>query len=513
MPRGQRGFLTLAVFVSGMTTMAVEMSAARLLDPYFGNSLIVWANLIGLILVYLSVGYYLGGRVADRSPHATTFYSITGAAALLIGLVPFAARPVLSLSVRGFAAYDVGLLAGSLVGVLLLFAAPVILLGFVSPFAVRLAVRDVGSAGHAAGRMYAVSTLGSIVGTFAPVLVFIPAIGTRRTFWLFSLALLVISVVGLAMARARRAWAYAACGLVLAAAAVALPSGVVKASEGLIYETESAYNYIQVVRWGDDIYLRLNEGQGVHSVYNPHEELTGEVWDYFLVAPLFNAPPFAPSQVSSLCLIGLAAGTVSKQYALVYGGVRMDGVEIDPEIVRVGRQYFAMNEPNLRVIVQDGRYFLRNSPGGYSVIAVDAYRPPYIPFHLTTREFFQEVHDRLAGDGVAAINVGRAPGDYSLVNAIAQTMRTVFPSVYVLDTPDRDGSLASCLVVGTRRPTTLDNFRANAEGLADARLRAVASRVLPLMWEVTEARAVFTDDRAPVEQIVHRIILRYVLGE
>ncbi|MGB9594321.1 MAG: fused MFS/spermidine synthase [Anaerolineae bacterium] len=198
MPKGQRRFLTLAVFVAGMTTMAVEMSAARLLDPYFGNSLIVWANLIGLILVYLSVGYYLGGRIADRSPHPRTFYTITGTAALLIGLVPFAARPVLSLSVRGFAAYDVGLLAGSFVGVLLLFAAPVILLGFVAPFAVRLAVRDVDSSGHAAGRMYAVSTLGSIVGTFAPVLVFIPAIGTRRTFWLFSLALLAVSIAAAA---------------------------------------------------------------------------------------------------------------------------------------------------------------------------------------------------------------------------------------------------------------------------------------------------------------------------
>lgn len=513
MPKVQRGFLTLAVFVAGMTTMAVEMSAARLLDPYFGNSLIVWANLIGLILIYLSAGYYLGGRVADRSPHARTFYSITGAAALLIGLVPFVARPVLSLSVRGFAAYDAGLLAGSLLGVLLLFAAPVILLGFVSPFAVRLAVQDVASAGHAAGRMYAVSTLGSIVGTFAPVLLFIPAIGTRRTFWLFALALLAVSVVGLAMARARRAWAYAIGGLILLVAAVAFAPSIVKASEGLIYETESAYNYVQVVRWGDDTYLRLNEGQGVHSVYNPHEELTGEVWDYFLVAPLFNAPPFAPGQVSSLCLIGLAAGTVSKQYALVYGGIPIDGVEIDPEIVRVGRAFFAMNEPNLRAIIQDGRYFLRNSPRAYSVVAVDAYRPPYIPFHLTTREFFQEVRDHLVDDGVAAINVGRAPGDYALVDAIAQTMRTVFPSVYVLDTPDRDRSLASCLVVGTRQPTTLDNFRVNAASLADARLRQVASHVMPMMWEVTEARAVFTDDRAPVEQVVHRIIFRYVLGE
>jgi spermidine synthase len=509
----QRAFLVLTVFAAGMTTMAVEMSAARLLDPYFGNSLVVWANLIGLILVYLSVGYYLGGKVADRSPHARTFYTITATAAVLIGLVPFIARPILTLSVRGFADYDVGLLAGSLVGVLLLFAAPIILLGFVSPFAVRLAVRDVASAGKAAGKMYAVSTVGSILGTFTPVLVFIPAIGTRRTFWLFSAVLLATSIIGLALSRSRRAWLFGGLALLLLAAVLLAPPGIVKASEGLIYETESAYNYIQVVQWGDDVYLRLNEGQGVHSVYNPYEELTGEVWDYFLVAPYFNAPVFAPSQVRSLCLIGLAAGTVSKQYALVYGDIPMDGVEIDSEIVRVGREYFAMNEPSLRAIVQDGRYFLHNSPARYSVIAVDAYRPPYIPFHLTTSEFFQEVYDHLTDDGVAAINVGRTPSDYALVDSIAHTMRTVFPSLYVLDTPNREGELASCLVVATRQPTRLENLRDNAAHLQDARLRSVAERAMAQMWEVTEARVVFTDDRAPVEQIVHRIILDYVTGE
>ncbi len=503
----------LTVFVAGMTTMGVEMSAARLLDPYFGNSLVVWANLIGLILVYLSVGYYLGGKVADRSPHPTTFYTITATAGALVGIVPFVARPILLLSVRGFAAYDIGLLAGSLLGVLLLFAAPMVLLGFVSPFAVRLAVRDIASAGNVAGRMYAISTVGSIIGTFTPVLLLIPSIGTRRTLWVFSAVLLTISVAGLILARSRRGWPYGAALAVVLVAIPFAPMGAVKASEGLLYETESAYNYIQVVQWGDDVYLRLNEGQGVQSVYNSHEELTGEVWDYFLVAPYFNPPVFSPSRVESLCLIGLAGGTVSKQYSLVYGPIPIDGVEIDPEIVRVGRAYFDMNEPNLHVIVQDGRYFLRNTAKRYSVVAVDAYRPPYIPFHLTTAEFFQEVYEHLTDDGVAAVNVGRTTSDYSLVNAVAQTMRTVFPSVYVLDTPNYEGGLASCLVVGTRQPTAMGFFRENARHLQDARLRSVAERVMERMWEQTEARAVFTDDRAPVEQIVHRIILKFVTGE
>jgi len=204
---------------------------------------------------------------------------------------------------------------------------------------------------------------------------------------------------------------------------------------------------------------------------------------------------------------------VSKQYALVYGGIPMDGVEIDPEIIRVGREFFAMNEPSLRAIAQDGRYFLRTTAKRYSVIAIDAYRPPYIPFHLTTREFFQEVYDHLLDDGVAAINAGRTTSDYSLVNALAATMRSVFPSVYVLDTPNRGEGLANCLVVGTRQPTEIGYFSENAQRLTDSRLRTVAEQVMERMWAVDEARAVFTDDRAPVEQIVHRLIFGFVTGE
>jgi predicted membrane-bound spermidine synthase len=193
----RRVLLLITVFVAGMVSLGVELTAARLLDPFFGNSLIIWAVLIGTVLLYLTVGYYVGGNWADRKPYYRVLYQIAAWAAFLIGVVPFVARPVLLWSMQGFAEYSAGILVGSLLGVVALFSIPVTLLGCVSPFAIRLSMADerVESSGHVAGRLYALSTVGSLVGTFLPVLVLVPNIGTRNTFLFFSFLLLAVSLV------------------------------------------------------------------------------------------------------------------------------------------------------------------------------------------------------------------------------------------------------------------------------------------------------------------------------
>src|SRR5467141_3602566 len=193
----QGWLLILLVFVSGASSLAVEFSASRLLAPYFGSSLFVWANLIGLILLYLTVGYYLGGRLADRYPRPTVLYTLTIIAAFLISVIPFLSRPILLWSQSSFATYSIGVFYGSLVSVVLLFAIPMILLGCVSPFAIRLRIEQVGKSGRTSGQLYAISTAGSIVGTFLPVLLLIPNIGTYRTFFTFAVALLLVSIAGL----------------------------------------------------------------------------------------------------------------------------------------------------------------------------------------------------------------------------------------------------------------------------------------------------------------------------
>src|SRR5579864_5357096 len=192
----QGWLLILLVFVAGACSLAVELSASRLLAPYFGSSLFVWANLIGLILLYLTVGYYVGGRLADRSPRPGVLYTLTIIAAFLISVIPFLSRPILLWSLSAFATYSVSVFYGSLVSVILLFAIPMILLGCVSPFAIRLRIAQVGTSGRTSGQLYAISTAGSIVGTFLPVLWLIPNYGTRDTFFVFAVVLLVVSILG-----------------------------------------------------------------------------------------------------------------------------------------------------------------------------------------------------------------------------------------------------------------------------------------------------------------------------
>lgn len=518
----KNGYLLLTVFISGMTTLGTELSASRLLDPFFGNSILVWASIIGLMLLYLTVGYTVGGRWADRHPYPGTLYQITAWGAFLVGLVPFMARPVLSLSVQGLAQFNVGILAGSFMGVLVLFSLPITLLGMVSPFAIRLALQDVKHGGDVAGSIYALSTLGSLVGTFLPVLVLIPNLGTRMTFFVFSMVLLLVSLGGLLLTQAKRALVYAAMPVLLIAMNLIWSGGPIKATPGQVFETESSYNYIQVIRQpdprgqGDWYALQLNEGQGIHSLYNPQFEefpLVDGVWDYFTIAPYFNNPPYRESEVESLLVIGSAAGTISKAYTALYGPIPIDNVEIDPEIISAGQEWFDMTEPNVRNHAQDGRTFLATTENTYDVIGVDAYRPPYIPFHLTTQEFFQQIYDRLNPNGVMVINAGRTSNDYSLIEALGSTMKSVFPSVYVIDVPDYGSDLGNSLVIATKQPTRLDNFVVNAIRLESPLLQVVASRAYNSgIYELKPNGLIFTDDKAPVEQVIHRLIVRYMVG-
>jgi spermidine synthase len=288
--------------------------------------------------------------------------------------------------------------------------------------------------------------------------------------------------------------------------------GPIKASLGQIYEKESAYNYIQVIEQDGVRYLLLNEGQGIHSVYEPGSTATLGTWDYFLSAPYFNAPPMTTTDVSRLGIVGLAAGTIAKQYTQVYGPIPIDGWEIDPEIVDVGRRFFDMNEPNLNVFVADGRWGLEHSHQKYDVIAVDAYRLPYIPWHLTTREFFLVVRGHMRDDGVLAINVGRTPDDRRIINAFVGTLESVFPSVYVVDVPDTFNTI----VYATLQPTTPTNLADNLGSLvrsgAPQLLLDTLARTIINLKRTPVSDVVFTDDRAPIEQLTNAVALRFILG-
>ncbi len=510
--RSARLPLMALVFVGGVVSVGLEMCASRLLAPYFGTSLPIWAAVIGLVLLYLSVGYFVGGRLADRFPDARVLCALTTVAALWILLIPFISRPVLDWSVSGLTNENASVFLSSLAAVLLLFSVPITLLGVVSPFAVRLSVDRVGSSGQSAGSLYALSTVGSILGAFLPVLVLIPAWGVRRTLLAAAVALLAASIWGLRMPWRGIGAVPGALALLPLLLPQVTPLGPLKSEPGLIYYQESLYNYIQVVRAQDGTrQLVLNEGQAIHSVYNPNrpnDVLTGWYWDYFLAAPYFNPTP-ATQQVHRVAIIGLAGGTIAHQFTSVYGPVPIDGVEIDPAIVSVGRTYFAMNEPNLHVHIADGRTYMRTTHETYDVVAIDAFQQPYIPFQLTTKEFFQEIRDHLSPNGVVCLNTGHTLTDHRLVQAFVNTLKEVFPSVYTFDVPNTFNTE----VFATMRPTSLDTFDANlAQVPSDSLLNTVASEVVPV-GRVARAQPggiVFSDDRAPVEQLTDQLILNYV---
>lgn len=513
-------YLYALVFSSGAVTLGMELSASRLIEPVFGNNQIIWAALIGLILLYLALGAWLGGTLADRYPERRALdYTLT-AAAIGVALVPLLSRPALRFAGE-LSTLTPGVLGGALAAVLLLLAVPGILLGTASPWAVRLAVRDLTVTGHTVGRLYAIGTAGSLFGAFVPVLWLIPSFGTRWTFYILSLFLLTVLTVG--SLRLRHRWVPLLALIGVAAVALLTQLGApltertTERTGEVIYADESAYNTIVVRQWHDERHLRLNEGIGIHSIYHPNTLLSEGIWDYFLLAPLFQPNPIPDPDQYRMLLIGLAAGTVSELFTNLYGPVNITGVELDPQIIDVGRRFFNMNQPNLTAVAADGRNWLAQQPEAsrFDLIAVDAYRPPYIPFHLATVEFFQLVRDHLTPDGVLAINVGRTATNYDLINALAATAGQVFPSITLIDEPGPTANLANTLLVASMQPVTPADLGRVGASLPDTFPQEFRDFAAPALAAAHTAAPpadtpLFTDDRAPVERVVHSIILDFL---
>jgi spermidine synthase len=505
--------LPLLLFVVGAGSLGAEIAAVRLLAPYFGASTIVWANTIGVVLVALSLGYWLGGRLADRHPHLRGLCLLALTAASLLALVPFAADPLLDVAVNALDDVSAGAFVGSLLAVLVLVAVPVLLLGAVSPYALRLAVSKVEEAGTVAGRLYAVSTAGSLAGTLLSALLLIPLVGTRRTFLIFALAIALVAVWGL---RPVRRWALAPAGI---AALIALPIGTLKAeadSGKVIYEAETEYQYARVVERDDGVrLLELNEGVAQHSFCaaecdagpagprDPRSVLTHDYWDGHLVLG-FLAAEQRPRRIA---ILGNAAGTTSRAYEEFFPRTRVDGVEIDPELSEIGRRFFDMNNPRLHLYHEDARPFMRRTDAVYDQISLDTYRQPYIPFYLTTREFFETVRERLRPAGALIINVGHPEGEDGLEKALSATLAEVFPHVA------RDPiESTNTLLVASRVRLSPARLR-RAAGDLPAALRPIALRAAREVEPPLQGGQVYTDDRAPVEWLIDKSIVDYAAGE
>jgi spermidine synthase len=462
--------------------------------PFFGASTIVWANTIAIVLVALSIGYWFGGRMADRRPNLPALCATVLIASVLMALVPFVAGPFLSLSVDAFDEYSVGTFAGSLFGVLVLVAVPVLMLGSVSPWAIRLKMHAVEDSGEMAGRMYAISTVGSLLGTFAAALLLIPLVGTQRTFLTFALITGVVAAMGL---RAR--WWLVPVAI---AALMAVPVGVIKGSEtgSVLHEADTEYQYARVVRSAAGVRrLELNEGLAIHSLYRPGSYLTGGYWDAFLVDPLaVNADP--PRHVA---ILGTAGGTTARAYQHFFPGTTVDAVEIDGELLDIGERYFDLRPgPRLRLHTADARPYLRATGERFDSIFLDTYRQPYIPFYLTTKEFFQLAHDRLNPGGSVLINVGHPKESDRLEKVLTATLGSVFKHV----ARDPVKPTNTILIGSDAEPSRATLQRGELE--LPGELRPLAGGAAARLAAPLQGGEVYTDDHAPVEWLVDASILQ-----
>lgn len=489
-----RAALLWLVFSSGVAVMGLEMSASRLIAPHFGNTLSVWTSLVGLILAFLTIGYYVGGALADRAPSRALLGAIVLVAGVLAVALPLVSAPVLRMA--GRLTPKAGILPASLVGTFALFSLPTVLLGCVCPFALKLSVDDLDRTGRTSGRIYAVSAIGSVVGTFLPALVTIPRLGVRHSIMVFGALLIVAALLLLARLR----FVPAAGALVL----LAVPLPPLLPTRGAILEKESPYNYLRVVQAGPTRLLIAN--WDAFSCYTPGEFRNGEYYDYLLLAPLLRPAP-AAAWLHRVLIIGLGAGTASKQITQAYGPVPIDGIEIDPAIVALARRYFSMDEPNLRVHVTDGRAFLAAAKERYDWVIVDAYQSSDIPFHLVTQEFFQELRAHMSPGGVLAINVAWwTPSDPELLGLVVATVRSVFPRVYAVTGISRR---SGAVLLAGPDDASISHLLPMARAVGHTGLIEIAQEVNsgsgPKMTAVWGVGRPLTDDLAPIEEIADRM--------
>ena len=506
-----RSAVYAALAICGACSMGAEVAFGRLAAICFGSAQPAWGVLIATVLCAAAGGNWLGGARATSSNPASDLGSLC-----LLGTCFLSLAAALSLAIRSLtfaAAQSLNPLCYGVAFAGLLGAAALPAGALAAAFPLSVATLESGRARASVGWPLAVSTLGGVVGALITGLWVLPKLSSTGGLILlggaaFVAGALVIWALDRREAGGRQAY------LALMAASLLLGSAVLArgraAPPGTVYEGESVYNYVRVAQEDNHLYLYLNEALGVHSVDLRDRVLTGSVWDLFLLAPLFNRAPYSTGDVSSVCILGLAGGTVALQYIKVYGQANIVGVELDPQVAAIAEQYFNLSDPRLRVVTSDARAFLQHTPQLFDVILIDAYRPPYVPPHLTTAEFFRLAKARLSSPGVVAINVGRVVGESELVDALARTMASQYPAVYVIDMPREDAGMSNSLVVATTEPTTMWDWAENAAAVSDPALRAVVQRVAGHVRRFSSYGSALTDDRAPVEHIVHRMVWRYL---
>jgi spermidine synthase len=501
--------LLFSVFISGAAVMALELLGSRLLAPVFGNSIFVWGSLIGVVLAALSVGYYLGGKLADRQPNLHTLSAVIFAAGILVVALPALTPQVFNAIIK----LNVGERYSPLLATTLLLAAPSILLGMVSPYAIRLVARTVEKMGGASGNLYALSTLGSIVGTFVTVFVLIPEFGVNKIILAIGMTLLVVAFLGL---RFRMKVLVLLILVILPFAAPYMVSrrltiaAYTLALGDTIYETDTPYHHLQVADSFDPAHQStiriLILDDNLHSAMDlkDPDRTVFPYTDYFHLGFLLNP------NITRVLFIGGGGFTGPKSFLRDYPNVQVDVAEIDPDVIRVAEQYFAVdpNNPRLHIYNDDGRIFLQKTTQKYDLIVLDAYSKSYVPFHLMTAEFFKEIVAHLGLNGSVISNLissVSSNGDQLLV-AETNTMHTAFPNVYTFAVGGPSyPNLQNVIILATLllqhlTGSDFDNLAATNTMVRIPELREYVGNFLTIS---SGSSPVLTDNYAPVETLLN----------
>lgn len=500
-------FLYLTEFFAGMSVMAVELGASRLLAPYFSSSQIVWTIIIGTIMIAMALGNIYGGRSADKNPNPDKLYGRLLIAAVWIALIPVAGKYII-LGISALLIFTVNsnfLIWAALAACMVIFVFPLFLLGTVTPSLAKYSVNSLDDSGRTVGTLGAFNTIGSIIGTFVPTFVTIPAVGTSVTFLIFAGILIALGIVYFVSCKSKKgAVKSGAAALILALACVFGHSDSFAFWEkDLTYEGESVYNYLQVYENEERVVLSTNVLFGVQSVKLKEEGLTGMYYDYAMAAPLMA--DIGHKDNMDILVLGMGSGTYATQCEQYFDNVSIEGVEIDDKITMLARKYFDLPK-DVKVTTYDGRAYLNAVDKKYDVIMVDAYQDITIPFQMSSAEFFTLVKEHLTENGVMVVNMnmrGRAGHEKADINDyLADTISSVFDNVCMVDVEYSTNTE----LFASENPNLRESLDENIEMLEDAELKSCLRRAREGLADYEAGNHVMTDDKAPVELLGMQVI-------
>ncbi len=500
-------YLYLTEFFAGMAVMAVEQGASRLLAPYFSSSQIVWTIIIGTIMIAMALGNIYGGRQADKDADPAKLYRRIIIAAIWIAAIPLVGKYII-IGIAGLLIIAVNtnfLIWAAFLACMIIFVFPLFLLGTVTPCLTKYTMDSLSDNGKIVGTLGACNTIGSIIGTFVPTFITIPAAGTAITFLIFSGVLLVLGVLYFIVNGGGKKLTAVSVVLFLICSIFGNSDSFAFWQDDLAYEGESIYNYLQVRDGNRATILSTNVLFGVQSIRMKEDNLTGMYYDYALLAPVLNDA----EEQKKMLILGMGTGTYALQTEKYFPDYEVAGVEIDQAITDLAHEYFELPE-SIPVTTYDGRAYLNSDDEKYDVIMVDAYQDITIPFQMSSVEFFGLVKDHLKEDGVMVINMNMiSDSEDGITSYLADTISTQFSEVYIADV---SGSTNRELFA-TNDATLFENLDEKIESLQDDELRDMMRTVQNRLIRWIPEDRIFTDDKAPVELLGMETIDSLISGE